>query len=653
MIRQIKYRADIDGLRAVAVLSVVVFHASPHLMPGGYTGVDIFFVISGYLISTVIFTELEDHSFSVLDFYARRVRRILRALLAVLVSVFAIGWFVLFGSEYRRLGEHVAAGAGFISNFIYRGEAGYFDEDAHTKILLHLWSLGIEEQFYIVWPALLMVAWRRIRSVAVIIVAVLIFSFAANIYLVDRMPAEAFYSPVSRAWELMVGCILAHLRLRGWRWSILQAQFASAAGVALIIAGFAFVNDMRSFPGWWALLPTAGTFLLISAGADAWLNEALSSRVLVGIGLLSYPIYLWHWPLLVLGRIINAGTLSRDARISVIGLSFVAAGMTYFLVERPIRRGKSNAKAFALLSLTLLTGIVGYICYWQNGFPGTGFRDAKLEAFVDYFDDTRPAWKFMTNARIFEKFRDECSFYDLDAFRNRRESYIPRANIPKHCTERDLAKRHVVMIWGDSHAQHLYWGLKQNLPSDWQILQVASSGCLPDPDVDSPSTVDYCRQSNWTALQTIAKAKPDVIVVAQGTGQQVSRFNAIEERMRKLGIKHTLFAGPTPHWLASLPEIVARRLWPDVPRRTFVSANEQLRSLNEELKRHFVSSSAMGFIDIQGTFCNGEGCLVYLGDDLKVGLTSMDDGHLLPIASEYLAKQLLARMIIESVNDQR
>ena len=177
--------------------------------------------------------------------------------------------------------------------------------------------------------------------------------------------------------------------------------------------------------------------------------------------------------------------------------------------------------------------MVGYICYWQNGFPGMGFRDAKLEAFVDYFDDTRPAWKFMTNARIFEKFRDECSFYDLDAFRNRRESYIPRVNIPKNCTERDRTKRHAVMIWGDSHAQHLYWGLKQNLPSDWQILQVASSGCLPDPDVASPSTVDYCRQSNWTALQTIAKAKPDVIVVAQGTGQQVSRFNAIEDRMTK------------------------------------------------------------------------------------------------------------------------
>ena len=152
-----------------------------------------------------------------------------------------------------------------------------------------------------------MVAWRRIRSIAVIIVAILIISFAANIYLVDRVPAEAFYSPASRAWELMIGCILAYVGHRGWKWSALLAQLASAAGVALIIAGFTLVNDMRSFPGWWALLPTTGAFLLISAGADAWLNGVLSNRVFVGIGLISYPLYLWHWPLLVLGRIINAG----------------------------------------------------------------------------------------------------------------------------------------------------------------------------------------------------------------------------------------------------------------------------------------------------------------------------------------------------------
>jgi len=225
---------------------------------------------------------------------------------------------------------------------------------------------------------------------------------------------------------------------------------------------------------------------------------------------------------------------------------------------------------------------------------------------------------------------------------------VPRQGIAQSCTERDPEKSHVVMIWGDSHAQHLYWGLRENLPADWQILQVASSGCLPDPGVDGPSASDYCRQSNWIALQTVAKAKPDVVVVAQGTGQAVDRFETIADKLEQLGAGRVLVAGPAPHWTTGLPEIVARKLWPDTPRRTLVGVNWQMVEVNDTLKRGFKSSARLAFVDIQSVFCAADGCLVYLGEDRQAGLTSMDDGHLLPIASDYLARQLLVPMILNS-----
>lgn len=310
------YRPDIDGLRAVAVLSVVAFHLSPNLLRGGFTGVDVFFVISGFLITSIILKGLGRGSFSLLDFYARRIRRILPALLLVLVAVFVAGWFLLFDGEYRVPGKHVAGATAFLSNFIYWGESGYFDKDAKTKVLLHLWSLGIEEQFYVVWPALLMLVSRFRHGIVAAIVVTIVLSFAVNIHLSGRAPAEAFYSPASRAWELMVGCALAWLVGRGWQLQGAPAQAASAAGFGLLAAGFLLPDHASAFPGWWALLPTLGAFLVIAAGPQALPNRLiLTNRAAVAVGLISYPLYLWHWPLLAL-------------RLAAVGVAFIAATAT-------------------------------------------------------------------------------------------------------------------------------------------------------------------------------------------------------------------------------------------------------------------------------------------------------------------------------------
>lgn len=200
-----KYRPDIDGLRAVAILAVVLFHAFPGKMPGGFIGVDIFFVISGFLISTIIFSSLERDRFSLVEFYVRRIRRIFPALIVVLLTSLVVGWFTLFPDEYKQLGTHTAAGAAFIQNFILWRESGYFDNAAESKPLLHLWSLAVEEQFYIFWPLLLAFVWKRQWSFLKITAAIGLASFAANIYLMHRSPTAAFFLPISRFWELMVG----------------------------------------------------------------------------------------------------------------------------------------------------------------------------------------------------------------------------------------------------------------------------------------------------------------------------------------------------------------------------------------------------------------------------------------------------------------
>ena len=233
------YRADIDGLRALAVLSVVIFHAFPARVPGGFVGVDIFFVISGYLISGIIFSEIANDSFSISRFYERRIRRIFPALLVILVACIAAGWFVMLADEYTQLGKHVWAGTGFVLNFILWGESGYFDNVIDTKPLLHLWSLGVEEQFYIFWPLILGFAWKNRINFKSLIVVICFLSFALNMYQTSKDMTAAFYSPLTRFWELLIGALVAwwsqsHSNANKHNFSEMLRSVASVSGLLLI-----------------------------------------------------------------------------------------------------------------------------------------------------------------------------------------------------------------------------------------------------------------------------------------------------------------------------------------------------------------------------------------------------------------------------------
>lgn len=390
-----KYRPDIDGLRAAAVLAVVAFHAFPNWLRGGFIGVDVFFVISGYLISTIIFESLDKSAFSFSEFYSRRIRRIFPALLLVLIACFVFGWFVLLADEYKQLGKHIAAGAGFISNFILWNEAGYFDNSAETKPLLHLWSLGIEEQFYIVWPLFLWFAWKRKFNLLIITIVVAVVTFILNIKGVKQDIVATFYSPQTRFWELLSGSLLAWFTLykKGassnikhkvdfWLSRIVYrktqevegktlSNALSFFGLLLLVYGFLQINKELSFPGWWALVPVLGALLIITAGSKAWVNRViLSNRVAVWFGLISFPLYLWHWPILSFARIVESEAPGRSIRVAAVVLSIVLAWLTYKLVECPLRFGKhGKAKVVVLVVVMTIIGFFGYILYQKNGFP--------------------------------------------------------------------------------------------------------------------------------------------------------------------------------------------------------------------------------------------------------------------------------------------
>ncbi len=357
-----KYRPDIDGLRAVAVLSVLGFHAFPQWVKGGFIGVDIFFVISGFLISTIIFASLDGKGFSYSEFYARRIKRIFPALVVVMGATFAFGWYTLLPGEWQQLGKHVAAGAGFVSNFAFWGEAGYFDNAAETKPLLHLWSLAIEEQFYIFWPLLLGLAWKRKWRMLAVIGAVAAASFLLNVSTIHSHRTAAFYSPLSRFWELMAGGMLAYMRLHKPHLLVKQRNLQAIAGFVLIALGLLMLRGGKAFPGWWALLPVLGAFYCIAAGPQAWLNKhVLGSRPMVWVGLISYPLYLWHWPLLAFARIFEGKTPSDGVRAGAMVAAFVLAWLTYRFVERYTRQTTRKPVMFGLLAAMVAFVLLGLL----------------------------------------------------------------------------------------------------------------------------------------------------------------------------------------------------------------------------------------------------------------------------------------------------
>ena len=366
----LKYRSDIDGLRAVAVLGVVIYHAFPHALPGGFIGVDIFFVISGYLISGLLYKGHNAGSFSPFsfgEFYARRIRRLFPALITMLVITLAYGWLILLPDEFRQLGKHVAAGTLFIQNIVFWQESGYFDISANLKPLLHLWSLAVEEQFYIFFPPLLIVLWKKPKILVPALVVLLIATFILNVVMSAQNGVSDFFLTPYRAWEFLAGSLLAWWHFdKGHEEDVpLYRDAMSWIGAFLLILGMELIHKDQPLPGWRALLPVAGTLLMMEGGAGglkgAWVNrKILSNPAVVWIGLISYPLYLFHWPALSFVHIVKGEHPNPGYIIGALVVSFVLTMLTYYFIERKIRHNKAKWIVPALVAVFLMVGLVGW-----------------------------------------------------------------------------------------------------------------------------------------------------------------------------------------------------------------------------------------------------------------------------------------------------
>jgi len=375
-INNISYRPDIDGLRAVAVLSVILFHLFPEKLPGGFIGVDIFFVISGYLISSIIFKELYNSKFSFTNFYIRRIKRIFPALTITLIFCMIIGWFILFAWEYEQLGKHVLASTAFVQNFVLWSEVNYFDNSAETKPLLHIWSLAIEEQFYIFYPFALWFAWKNKFNTFKILVSIFIISFVTNQIFIYINQQFVFYSPITRTWELLAGGILAHFSFhKKINIKHKHANFLSFAGFAYIITGLYKIDGEFVYPNLMAIMPVFGTVLLILAGKNGLFNKyVLSAKPVIWIGLISYPMYLWHWPIISFHRILNGHTQSISAKTAIFAATVIFSWMTYYFLENRIRVDINNSKkAVILTSVMVVLAVLGSLINLNSGVKDRNF----------------------------------------------------------------------------------------------------------------------------------------------------------------------------------------------------------------------------------------------------------------------------------------
>ncbi|MER0810256.1 acyltransferase family protein [Pseudomonas aeruginosa] len=648
-----KYRPDIDGMRTIAVISVVLYHAFPRWMPGGFIGVDVFFIISGYLISTILYGSLSTNTFRFTEFYARRIKRIFPALILVLVSCYVFGWFTLFADEYKQLGKHIASGSAFISNFILWDESGYFDTSAEVKPLLHLWSLGIEEQFYIIWPFVLWAAWKIRLNLLTMTTAFMALSFSINILNISEYPTYTFFMPHARAWELFLGSILAYLsynlseylsviRLRIDKIATLVfmrpgtesngsvlSTFQSIIGISILAFGFYAVNNSE-FPGWKAIIPCSGAMLLISAGNTSWVNRnILSSRPFVFIGLISFPLYLWHWPILSFARIIEGDVPSRLIRISAVALSIILAWATYRFIETPLKKSTWNLKTFVISMTMLLVGTSGYLTYILDGIPT---RSNVVKAAEVNAQFTGPIWNYATN--------DVCL---------KRYGYESAKSYPWWFCMTNKDQNPTVILLGNSYANHLYPGLSTEKDLSKQtFLSIGAcdtylayskqpdepatpcSGNRPKEQLDN---VKHIIESTKTVRYIIISGIPKDV-----SGDYIDRLDETIGYLEGQGVK-VIISTPHIREKTDIKSCFSRPLKNSVDCTFGISEKSEIDKAMEPLKSHIKSTHpSVKFFDPNTIFCDGGKCSLVVD-----GMPMYRDEymHFSVFASELYAKKFV------------
>jgi len=647
------YRPDIDGLRALAIIFVVIYHAFPTLATGGFIGVDVFFVISGFLISTIIYTQLDANCFSFVQFYIRRIKRIFPALFLVLTFCFVFGWFNLLADEFEQLGKHIFGGAGFISNLILWKESGYFDNASEVKPLLHLWSLGIEEQFYFIWPILLSLAWKKKINFLLVGLTIGLLSFCTNIYEVQYglNPSSAFYLPINRFWELMAGAILAYVKLNNK--AILHQLSAhrisscvyrilsktsndiaidngvSILGLTLLAFGMVLITKNSPFPGYWGLLPVLGTVLIIGAGPRAWINRCiLSSRPLVWIGLISFPLYLWHWPLLSFAHLLQGSMPSVEIRVIIIFTAILLSAATYYLIEKPIRSNAFNrTKALTLVLLLTVIGYIGLNTYQREGL---NFRlnqiQFRLPPILQALSLKDPA----ASALDLKPLKVNCSS---------NQNEIKESSLDS-CLSATELKKPAIFIWGDSYAAHLTAGYEERFGEKYRITRVFYNGCPPIMDIELANRKN-CTVGNNQIFELVLKEHPvKLIIAANWTDYDWRKIEGTITKLQQAGYRNIDLVGPAPIWSDGLYKQLYLKFLsdkdPNVPYRMNFGLDKNKDFLLIDLALEDMAKRlGVNYISISKILCDKDGCITRFGETSDT-LESIDAGHFTKYTSRYV-----------------
>jgi peptidoglycan/LPS O-acetylase OafA/YrhL len=543
------------------------------------------------------------------------------------------GWFLLPEDEYKNLGKHVASAGVFVSNFVFWNESGYFDATAEAKPLLHLWSLAIEEQFYIFWPLLIGFFWKRRQAFVGMTLLLTILSMAVNILTTDTDPTAAFYSPLARIWELLGGALVAYLHARDRPANKTMSNVQSLLGISLLLLGFSLVTKSSQFPGWWATLPTLGACFLIYSGANSFVNKyVLSQPPIRWIGTISYPMYLWHWPMISLAFIANHyQSPSALGRVAIFFLTILLAWLTTWLIEKPVRFGnKISTRSLTIIFVAI--SLAGGLLYLLDGIPSRLVNQDPATRFVNSYAKLH---KFGMS----DYYQEKCDLYDWKTGRYRQ-------SISNDCMP-VLAGSSIALLWGDSHAQGLSHGLRKNLPPSTTFSQITTSGCKPNLVTPVTSGNDAktkddlgCLQSNRFAMQYIASAKPGKVFVAQAADHDRTDWEDVATFVRKNG-GELILIGPVPQWRPSLPVIAAKQLpKPQMFQKTGLDLN--ILEIDSRISKKYEKGSFKFVSLIQG-LCNLEGCLATVEATDFFNLLLLDYGHLTPAGSDFVVRELVLK----------